>query len=213
MGQHLGKAAHQPDIAWDYVHIGDVDGRQAVREARLQGMREGYANGHQSAKEQVLQQARTRVEQEQAALKTECVSLWEDTRRKLVAKQEALPALAMQEASRRLEQVLHQSDEAFLHLFAQAAAHVGTTESAVLRANPYGCAVAARHMDWLKRQIDGLQELEIRPAEGDDGLCILETAAGSVDSSMETQFQKAMRLAGFAEKNEEGGCQDAQTGN
>lgn len=213
MEQHLGKATHLPDTTWDYVHLGDVDGRQAIREARLQGMREGFANGHQLAKEQVLQQARAQMEQEQAALDAECASLQESTRRQLAAKQEELPALAMQEAHKVLEQVLHQNDEAFLHLFMQAAGHVGTVESAVLRANPYGCAIAARHMDWMKRQIDGLQELEIRPAEGDDGLCILETAAGSVDASMETQFQKAMQLVGFVEKNGEGGCQNVAAGN
>lgn len=213
MGQHLGKAAHQPDTVQDFAYAGDLDGRQAVREARLQGMREGFDSGYQSVKEQVLQQARAQAEKEQAALETECASLQEETRRQLAAKQDALPALAMQKARRMLEQVLHQSDEAFLHLFLRAAAHVNTTESAVLRVNSYGGAVAARHMDWMKRQIDGLQELEIRPVEGDDGLCILETAAGSVDASVKTQFQKAMQLAGFAEKNGEGGCRNAQTGN
>lgn len=213
MGQHLGKATHPPDTAWNCVHMDDVDGRQAIREARLQGMREGFDNGYQPAKEQVLQQAQAQIEQEQADLDAECASLQENTRCQLAAKQEALPALAMREARKVLEQVLHQSDEAFLHLFMQAAAHVSTVETAVLRANPYGCAIAARHLDWMKRQIDGLQELEIRPAEGNDGLCILETAAGSVDASMETQFQKAMQLSGFAEKNGEGGGQHAATGN
>lgn len=209
MGQHPGQARQQANRSWDFSLVGDVDGRQAIREARLQGMREGFTGGYQAARERALHPAQVQLKQEQTVLEAEQTSLLEQTRQELADKQDALPALAMQETRRILQQVLHHTDEAFLHLFAQAAAHVSSAESAVLRANPYGCAVASRHLDWMRKQIDGLQELEIRLTEGDDGLCILETAAGSVDASMETQFQKAMQLAGFLDEKRKGDCHAA----
>lgn len=176
---------------------GDVEGTRVLLEARLRGMREGYAEGYRISRENALQQVQTVLAETQADMQAVCTRISEETKAGQAARLDALPTLAMQEARRVLEETLHSGDDAYLHLFAHAAGHVSSTAHAVLRANAYGCAVASRHLAWMKKQIDGLQELEIRQSEGEDGLCILETDAGSVDASVETQFRKAMQAAGF----------------
>lgn len=170
-------------------------GWQDIREAHLHGMREGLEEGARAGREQVLSAARDQIGRERAETEAACARLAEQTRQALAAKQDGLPVLAVREARRALDEELHRSDRAFLQLFAQAAAHVGRADHAVLRASPYGCDIAERYLEWMKKQIDGLQSLELRQTPGDDGLCILETEAGSVDASVETQFRKAMRLA------------------
>lgn len=189
------------------------DELRAAREARLRGIREGFDAGFRSGREQVLADGSAEEAKEQAKQAEELAQLSKQTRGAVSRAYDALPALAMQVSLRVLEREFHRSDEPFLRLFAQAAAHVARAEHAVLRTSPYGCKIAARHMEFLKKQIDGLQILELRPADGGDGLCILETDAGSVDASLETQFQKAMRVAGILDEGAGGNTYAAQTGN
>ncbi|MFT8887914.1 MAG: hypothetical protein ABF904_03775 [Ethanoligenens sp.] len=195
MNQHVKKTEQVPVVQTTFLPLGDVDGRQDISEARSRGMQEGLACGFQSGSEQVLRAARIQIEEEQAVTESERIRLQTQTRQALAAKQMALPALAVKEARQALSLALHRDDEAYLHLFAQAAAHVGPVEHAVLRANAYGCGIASRHLEWMKKQIDGLQSIEIRQTDGDDGLCVLETEAGSLDASVKTQFQKALQVA------------------
>lgn len=184
---------------------------QDIREARLCGMREGLEEGTRAGRDQVLSAVRDRIERERAETEAACTGLAEQTRQELAARQDGLPAAAVREARRTLDEELHRGDQPFLRLFAQAAAHVGRAEHAVLRASPYGCGIASRYLEWMKKQIDGLRSLELRQTPGDDGLCILETEAGSVDASVETQFRKAMRLIGFPD-GQTGGDRHAAAG-
>ncbi len=181
------------------------DEQRAFEDARLRGLRDGYTEGLHTALSKERAAAAEEAKKERAALEEELNKLSKQTKTAAKRLSDTLPERAMQASRTVLEREFHRGDKAFLHLFSRAAAHVARADQAVLHASPYGCAIAARHLDELKKQIDGLQSLELRPVEkADDGLCILETDAGSVDASLNTQFEKAMRVAGIAPESDGG---------
>lgn len=176
------------------------DARQSVLSARMRGVREGTANGFAEGRETELAAGRRQEEALRAAQATQTARLREETQEKIRQMRANLPKQAEEATRGVLRAALAHSDEAFLSLFAQAAAHVRAAGHAVLRASRHDCAIAVRHMDILKRAVDGLEELELRPADGvEDGCCVLETAAGSVDVGVWTQLRKAMQIAGWAD--------------
>lgn len=179
--------------------------RQAAHSGQMRGMRDGFDAGYRTGRQAALDAAQAEADKLRATRAEEAAELEARQQAAIERMREALPGEAVALTRQVLRAALGKDDAAFLALFGQAAAHVRAAGHAVLRASRHDCGIAVRHMDALKRAIDGLEELELRPADGvEDGACILETAAGSVDVGVHTQLAKALQIAGLDDEGSGG---------
>lgn len=172
---------------------------QAIQKARMDGERKGYMDGLKQGHEDGMRITAQKQEELKAEYARKKEELRGENAAQIAEAQDGQLFLAFTLCGRILRGEIQSSETAFLQLFKQAAAHVGETERAVLKTGPKGYEIACRHTEALSKMLNGLQEsLVVKLAGTDDGLCILETPAGSVDASVHTQLQKAAQAAGFA---------------
>jgi flagellar biosynthesis/type III secretory pathway protein FliH len=168
-----------------------------VNKAEEQGRIEGIKAGYDHAYSESLLTSDEAVGQIMNGFYKECDNLKEEYSAKGQNAEEGAIAVAMNYANIFTDIVLHSGDEPFIKLFENAASHINEAGVTVLKAGPLGCEIANRHIEYFKSCLIELTSFEIRQVGTDDGLCILATPFGSIDTSVGTQLQKAVQIIGF----------------
>lgn len=89
---------------------------------------------------------------------------------------------------------LKTNDEVYFGIYKKAAQHVSSVQTATLKSSKHGAEVARNNLKKYIDQIDSLQELKIEETEEKDGYCYLQTELGNIDSSVEKQLDRAIKI-------------------
>lgn len=90
---------------------------------------------------------------------------------------------------------LKRNKNAFEGLYSLAASNITRTSAAVLKVGGDGYEAAVNHLAGYRQKIDGLENLSVKQVPGGNGVCILETEAGTVDASVTTQLVRAREIS------------------
>jgi flagellar assembly protein FliH len=96
---------------------------------------------------------------------------------------------------------IDRSDEAFINICKNAATHIGDTSSVTIKVGPREYEIVTRYQKELKKCMNGLEKLEIELEEDKNGYCIMETSAGSVDASVNSQLNRARQMVKVEAEN------------
>lgn len=177
--------------------------RIMVENAKKESMKtadEAYKKGYNKAYSESFENSRVEASEKSAEKNTSAVAEINEVIKKLSKEFEEkskkdenlLKALELAKAVIKTE--LQENDEAYIGLYKKAANHISSISKATLITTERGKEIYEKNKGKFLDAIDGLEELNVKTQSGKSGLCILETELGSVDSSAQSQFERAKNI-------------------
>jgi flagellar assembly protein FliH len=163
-----------------------------VSEAKEQGISKGYENGLALGVEEAI---RAEEEKKRAFFNAflELEANIANCYQKHLSDSEFLE-VAFELAQKIINIEIEKNDDSYFCLYRKAAVHISNAEKVTLKAGPRGYQVAQSMREEFEDAIDGLERIDIVLSGNDNGLCVLETPLGNVDSSVEAQLQRAKKI-------------------
>jgi len=172
------------------------DEKRIYEEAKIKGYDEGYSAGYHDGKKEA-----EALIQEALGIKNELLQKKKELFRNIEKD-------CIELVIRTIEKILHQkidapSEETILGLIRGALEKCAYTESLILRVSPEDYEHAQSVKDKILCLVENIDEIQIKQdASLQKGSCILDTVAGSIDSSIHTQFEQVKSILEELLKNE-----------
>lgn len=179
------------------VDSAKAEARETIRSAAARGRADGLQKGMAAASAECSRRNRQAVERLREKSRAEEKRLAGEYRERERREQAGVTELGFSCAARIADMELHRDDSLFLGLVRTAAAHMGKPAHLVLRAGPLGMTAARHYRMELEKIFGGPDKYEVSPGGHNDGICVIDTPEGSVDSGVETQLRRAAQLVGL----------------
>ncbi|HHY90644.1 MAG TPA: hypothetical protein GX503_03180 [Clostridiales bacterium] len=172
------------------------DEKRIYEEAKNKGYDEGYSAGYHDGK------------QEAGALIQEALEIKNELLRKKKELFSVIEKDCIELVIQTIEKILYQkidasSEETILGLIRGALEKCAYTESLILRVSPEDYDQVCSIKDKILCLVENIDEIQIKQdASLQKGSCILDTVAGSIDSSIHTQFEQVKSIFEELLKNE-----------
>lgn len=101
---------------------------------------------------------------------------------------------ALELAKEIIKTELNDNPEAFYSLYKKAAQHISNVSRATVKTSEKGAQLIEADRKRYEDAIEGLEELIVKADGNETEKCILETELGTVDASVEAQFERAKRI-------------------
>lgn len=173
----------------------EAEAQKLLAESKENGYREGYESGYIEG----LMKAQSIID-EAAALKE-----FLDKRKEEIYKEaeEQVLQLVLEIAKKVIGIEISQNKEAVVSLVNQALQKCTFKKELVLKVSPQDLAIVAENKDRICKMVEGISDIEIIPdASLDRGSCIVETASGEVNSSIDVQTKEIERVFAYLLRNE-----------
>lgn len=169
----------------------EKEAETAVAQAKKNGFDKGYAEGYKKGYDEKSTEIENKKKPVCDGIELAAKRLSENY--KMSCEKNELLEKAFELAEKIIAIELKSGEEAFYGLYRKAALHVSNTESATLKTSARGRRIAEKNMEKFKDAIDGLVNLEVTETGG-DGICILETPVGNIDTSAFVQLERAKNI-------------------
>lgn len=180
-GAKLGRTAGVLDVAKTTARTEGF--AQGLEDGRASGRAEGYqaAVAQEMAERQKLLDAFANDLNQVAEGVVTAVYDW------FRGSEESLAALAMVIAARIVAREVTTTEDVALSIAREAVAEVTHAGSARIRVNPFSSATLAEHKDDLMALSPSLKDIQIADDPSILGGCVIESAGGVIDASLETR--------------------------
>lgn len=170
----------------------NAEAEAAINGAKRKGFEKGYDTGYRDGLRTAISEAVS--EKQPIADEIEALTIQLPEYCSLFSEKNELLCKAFDLAEKIIKMKLGNNNEAFFGLYSKAALHISNVEKATLKTNVMGCSAVKKDPQKFKNAIEGLSQLETVQVDGEDGLCILETPIGTIDASVNVQFERAKNI-------------------
>lgn len=169
---------------------------QLKQQARLEGIKEGYAEGLEKGRKEAMRNLKADCEAHARAFAEELnatMGVFQASIQQFYRNaEESLAGLALAIAARIVAREVETSPETALEIAKEAVAEVTHAESATVRLNPFQSEIVRAHADQLLAVSPSLKDVQIVDDPSIAGGCVIESAGGRIDASIEFRVRALM---------------------